>query len=382
MAKAANGNGPGLSGIFLQNYPAYSYQGPIDMRYSTFTPSALNRFVGQAPLVKSFLTEQQIAKGKKFADEAKFLNDIYGLVRNTVSLYSPELAENVAPLVLTDEIVPGAAAWYTPRFNQIFQPVYDVLPASGYYTNPADTVIGFDSQNQPTQYVDYFVSEKGKRIPVYASSLPHEVGHSLDEFQGEPLSRHDKNLWDYVTKDWYLYPREYNPRTNKIEAFAEYFSDAMQSGYVNKLPELQELYQQTSQRLPYSLEDTYPLETTIPNDRSKNALIDMIVKAGIDMSANVANNTSNIKQNQETSVNYQGSRKAKNVMSRLIDDLPLMMGEKPSEDQMSDYEEIVNNAIAVQRAKEHLKFLDYFLRLEEEAPNQNESSYFIPAYPR
>lgn len=375
MAQADKNNGPGLEGIFLDQYPAYSYQGPIDMRYATFTPSALNRFVGQSPITEDFISNQRIAKGQKFVDEAKFLNDIYGLVKNTVSLYNPEHAENVAPLVLTDEIVPGATAWYTPRYHQIFQPVYGTLPQSGYYNNPAETVIGFDSQNQPTQYIDYFVSEKGKQIPVYASPLPHEIGHSLDEFQGIPLSQHNQNLWDYVTKDWYLYPREYNSRTTKPEAFAEYFSDAMQSGYVNKLPQLQELYRQTSQYLPYGLEDIGQISSSNPDGGIDDALVSEVLNTAMQLSNKAAKKTGVRSKKNESKANYEGSRQAKKEMFKIMSDVSGFPNNE------SGYEQL-QNALDIQRAKEHLNFLNYFLRPEEEAPSQDESSYFTPFYPR
>lgn len=352
MAQTDNNQGPGLGGIFLNSYPAYSYHGPIDMRYALFTPSALNRMTNQEPI----FSNKKIAQGKNFIDQAKFLNDIYGLVKNTVSIYNPEASQDVAPLILTDQTKPGWAAWYNMPKHQIFQPVYDVIPESGYYEDRSTEVVSLDNAGVPTQHSDYFVSEKGRRIPVDRSAIPHEVGHSLDQVHGTAQSQHDKDLWNFVTKDWYLYPREYIEQTTKPEAFAEYFADAMRSGYANKLPQLKELYQQTSQYLPYSLEDSYDIPISTQDGNAVNALISDMVKSSIDMSGEAAESTGKTSKRKEAAANYEGSRDAKKYIEAMFNTLGLSQGENNL-----TAKELLDNALAVQRAKEHLDFLNYFL---------------------
>lgn len=308
MAQADMNNGPGLAGIFLGNEPVYSYQGPLGIDQALFTPSALNRLFSDSQEMESPALRQgdvlatsaepnsggsasswkKIASGDRYKEQAKNLNDMYGLVKSAIRLRNPDAAEAVAPLILQDKLdVADAVAYYIPGSHRIYHPVFDKNPTAGYESNVAPYVL-VDTPNGPTYYQDKFVPTSG-RYPDMSynlagrDALTHEVGHSLDywrkmqdrdglaglwddfvdmigmsspERRG-PKSGRDKEIWRSVIGDYYLYPRLFGDKndedTNMQEAFAEHFSHAMRNDYANKYPELQKVYAEQGKKLPYEL---------------------------------------------------------------------------------------------------------------------------------
>lgn len=324
MDQNYSGQGPGLSGIFIGGDPVYSYQGPLGIDEALFTPSSLNRLFTNEPANQGMPSAPQdvlavtggssssgktpawakIASGDRYREQAKNINDIYSLVKEAIRLRNPKAAEEVAPLILEDEVkIPNSVAYYTIPTHRIHHPIFDQMPSAGYETNVAPYVV-VNTPEGPKYYQDRFVPTSGE-FPDMSynlagkSSLAHEIGHSLDfgknleDFDGfsgllyalglgvdnnkRPKSGYDKEIWRSVLGDYYMYPRHVKPGSNAgmtmQEAFAEHFSHAMRNDLANKYGELQNVYAEKGMQLPYELNPIEVLPqksdgTAIPIDRS------------------------------------------------------------------------------------------------------------------
>lgn len=316
MAKQDVNSGPGLRGIFTGGEPAYSYQGPLGIDEAQFTKSALERIfddsipqpsassIGGRVLATPNIPEpnsaawDRIASGKRYREQAKNLNDMYGLVKAAIRLRNPDAAESVAPLVLQDMPFDDALALYDPREHRIMHPVYDVMPTSGYemFEDPYVTV---NTPSGPVRYKDRFVPvdvNSPENMSYYLqghNSLAHEIGHSLDyipesrpggisglwnqiaEYVGlqdapsdQPKSQSDRQLWQYVIGDNYLYPRPWSrdEGADMQEVFASNFGHAMRSELASKMPELQAQYAAEGKIIPYQI-------TPVPNEPGSIATV-------------------------------------------------------------------------------------------------------------
>ena len=274
------GGGPGLDGLFTSGEPAYQYMGPIDMSSIGFTESALNRVVNPdynestnlvptAPFIPGEILAQKegsvtpssrnIAKGKRFKENAKYLNDVYELVKNLVATRHPELAKEIAPMVLTDSdhYKNNAIAWYTHGKHRITHPVWENLSrAAGYYYPKNDHVVAGIKSDSPDFYNDFYVNEMtGEQYPVVKDVVAHEVAHSIDR----DLSKVHPDIWPYIVKDFYYHPRFLTPHKSggmvpNQEIFAEYMSDAMRTDLAERKQELQDYYKIQGKFFPYKLE--------------------------------------------------------------------------------------------------------------------------------
>lgn len=379
-------SGPGLRGLFVSGEPAYQYMGPIDMSSVGFTESALDRVVTPnygdpiesvpaSRYIPSEILAQKdspkntasvnIAKGKSFQSNAKYLNDVYELVKNLVATRNPELAKKIAPMVLTDKADHSAIAWYTPHNHRITHPVWENLSRSqGYYWPKNTNVVKGSTSDSPEFYKDFYVNQiTGEQHPVVKDVVAHEVAHSIDQ----DLSTWVPEIWPHIVKDFYYQPRHLTNQIERVpsaELFAEYMSDAMRTDLAERNQELQDYYRMQGKTLPYKMEKGYDTFTrkTVPETEAILHVLEnraqAVAKTPFD-----AKFYGPLDDESYLHSSYAMGEHLDEMRSRMYNDIA-NMARSEAKDAYSKLniadQGRFSEATDVRRAKSHLDFLDWY----------------------
>lgn len=370
--KKNNGDGPGLAGLFTSGEPAYRYMGPIDMSAVGFTESALNRAVSPnelhlednvdlAPYNALAMkgggnNRTKLATGKRFTQNAKFLNDIYDLTKRHISGYNSEAGAMVAPMILTDKIADkddeNVMAYFDPDSQTITHPVFQNLNFNdvGYYKPRSSDVVVGSRTDSPQSYRDSFVNlMTGEKLPVINSAIPHEVAHSLDIGPEKPFSVYDPVMRSHIVKDMYYHPRKYvlGEDTPVVEVAAEYMVDALRTGLAEQYPKLQSQYDAEGSKIPYER-----IASNAPMNFSKDT------PETTHMATQLASAASSEKKNPYTKTPVAdaldiGDQAGVNSSERAKFLYDLLMSDQPNK-------KYARQSIQSKRAKGHLDFLDWY----------------------